>query len=169
MKRCFIIIIAILFCWSAVNSSVKVQLPAWFGQLTDDDVVSGFGQAESPIFRSASSRATAFAMADAKASVDIFLNKITDVIIIEVANKNMELIEKIEAISKNISNQRFTSAKIHQSEVIDMDNGNFMAFIHYTIPKKEIISLYLNEIFYEENLYKFVKDTNSFKELEQKN
>ena len=168
MKK-YLLISAILLIGVIAFAGTGSALPEWYGQIGSDDFIYGFGQAEGQNFRATSSRATAFAMAEASISVETHLQKIIDAIVGEVNIMDLEVVEQIETVARIVVSQRFSWAKVLNSEVIDLADGNFKAYIHFAIPKMEVNSHFVNEISYEETLHDLIKDSFTFKQLESEN
>ena len=171
MRNIFLLIVLMLILlvinnlFSQNNAQADV-LPEWFGQITDDDYFYGFGQAESANYRATVSRATAFAIAEASISVEAHLQRLIDFFIADLGIDDEEVIEQINDVLRIVSNQRFSGAKVINSQVTDLVDGNFKALIQYSIPKIEVNSHLINEFSYDEKLYDLIKKSRTFTEIE---
>ena len=146
---------------------VPVYQPTWYGVVGNAEYIFAYGNAERSAQRSAESSAQASALAEAANAVEVHVQTMTKDFISEAGINNPEVLALVETVTKTVANQRFSGSTITNRQTIQLDNGNFKAFIQYSIPKEQVNRDFMNRVTNEEALYNRFRASQAFEELEK--
>ena len=152
---------------AAPRGMTEVWQPSWYGIQGSPDYVFTYGTAERVSQQAAETSAQSSAYADAARHVEVHVQAMTRDFLSEAGVDNPQVLALTEQVVRTTANQRFSGTTVTQRQMMQNENGRYVAYIQLAIPREAINRDFVNRIRNEEALYNEFRASQAFAEMDR--
>ncbi|MCL2064456.1 MAG: LPP20 family lipoprotein [Candidatus Cloacimonetes bacterium] len=152
---------------SAPSGMREVYQPGWYGTQGSPDFIFTYGTAERVSQAAAEQAAQANASAEAARNVEMQVQAMVRNFESEAGVDNPQVLALTEQVVRTTANQRFQGTQVTQRQMMQNENGRYVAFIQLAIPREAVNRDFMNRIRNEEALYNEFRASQAFAEMDR--